>query len=72
MIKDKKFNGPTKCHNCESTRLFEHEYVGSGVEVRAFKIIKQHAFICVDCGYTMLFTREDHKDKILNEYEKQQ
>ncbi|MHA2024344.1 MAG: hypothetical protein ACW98U_00465 [Candidatus Thorarchaeota archaeon] len=72
MIEDKKLSGPTKCHNCDSTKLFAHEYFGSGIEVRAFLIIKQHAFVCVDCGYTMLFTREDHKDKILKEYEKLQ
>ena len=72
VVEDKNMADPKKCLNCGSENLFEHRYVGGGIEIRVFFMIKQQAIICVDCGYTMLFTRDEHKDRVHKEFKKRQ
>ena len=72
MVEDKNMTDPKKCLNCGSENLFEHRYVGGGIEIRVFSMLKQQAIICVDCGYTMLFTRDEHKDRVRKEFKKRQ
>ena len=59
---------PERCLNCESRNIIgPYKYIDSGVRVSGLKLVRQQAFVCVDCGYTMLFTRKEHEEKILKE-----
>ena len=59
---------PKRCLNCESQNIIgPYKYINSGVRISAFVFVRQQAYVCVDCGYTMLFTREGHEEKILIE-----
>jgi transposase-like protein len=59
---------PERCLNCKSTNIIgPYKFVDSVIRIAAFILVRQQAFVCVDCGYTMLFTREGHEEKILKE-----
>jgi hypothetical protein len=59
---------PEKCLNCKSHNIIgPYRFVDSVVRITDFILVRQQAFVCVDCGYTMLFTREGHEEKILKE-----
>ena len=68
MTEVKNTNFPEKCLHCKSHNIIgPYKYTQSGVQVSALIYVRQQAFVCVDCGYTMLFTREGHQDKVLTE-----
>ena len=68
LNRDSKLSGPKHCVHCKSENLIgPFKYGGSWVHITMFTQIYQNAFICVDCGFTMLFTREGQERKVRRE-----
>ena len=64
----KDSRAPERCLNCKSQNMIgPYKFVDSVVRITGFILVRQQAFVCVDCGHTMLFTREGHEEKILKE-----
>ncbi|MGY5863463.1 MAG: hypothetical protein RTV41_02605 [Candidatus Thorarchaeota archaeon] len=68
MYEDKKFSGPTNCHNCNSENMIgPYKFTGPSVQFGIFNLLRTQAFVCVDCGNTMLFVRKGHEKKMMKE-----
>ena len=58
-------NKPEKCLNCGSMRI-------TGPYKTIFRIgffseIKHHGFVCIDCGFTMMFTLKRDKQRLIKD-----
>lgn len=66
-------NAPERCLNCKSQNIIgPYKYLDTGFRISGWTPVRQQAFVCVDCRYTMLFAREGHEERILKELLKKQ
>jgi DNA-directed RNA polymerase subunit RPC12/RpoP len=60
-----------KCLNCGSENLVgPYDYRDAFIRITYFNNVLLKAYVCVDCHHAMLFTRDKHKSKILEEAKK--
>ena len=70
MVEYKKSLGALICLNCGSKELegpFKHYDANVQIDWKTYA--KQVVLVCMDCGYTMLFTEENEREKIVKNTE---
>ena len=71
MSEDKSIDRPKECLHCGSQNMIgPYDYLGPYASIGTLDWIRQNAYICVACGYTMLFTRPNYQKRVIKKAEK--